>query len=61
MEETQSFRLIGKMDIVEITASYIGGQNIVYWEDIEQVFPGVKYVRNGKVAVNRLRDSDGIR
>ena len=61
MEETQSFRLIGKMDIVEITVGSIGGQNIVYWEDIEQVFPEVKYIQNGKVAVNMLRDSDEVR
>ncbi|KAF9176758.1 hypothetical protein BGZ50_009716 [Haplosporangium sp. Z 11] len=61
MEETQSFRLIGTTDTVEITVNHVGGQNIVYWEDIEQVFPGVKHTQNGKVAVNMLRDSDGTR
>ncbi|KAF9088923.1 hypothetical protein BGX27_002596, partial [Mortierella sp. AM989] len=61
MDETQSFRLIRTTDIVDITVSHVGGQNIIYWEDIKQVFPGVKYVQNGKVAITMLRDSDGAR
>ncbi|KAG0278930.1 hypothetical protein BGZ96_002145, partial [Linnemannia gamsii] len=61
MEDTQSFRLIETMNTVEITPKHVDGQNIVYWEDIEQVFPGVKYVKDGKVAINIMRDSDGIR
>ncbi|KAF9344209.1 hypothetical protein BGX26_004649, partial [Mortierella sp. AD094] len=61
MEETQSFRLNGTTDTIEITIDHVGGQNIVYWEDIEQVFPGVKHVQNGKVAINMLRSSDGTR
>ncbi|KAF9901745.1 hypothetical protein EC991_005754 [Linnemannia zychae] len=61
MEETQSFRLIGRMDIVEILASCVGGQNIIYWDDIEEAFPGVQHIQNGKVVVNRLKDSEGTR
>ena len=61
MEETQSFRSSREMDIVEIPVSYVGGQNIVYWDDINQVFPGVQYVKNGRVAINILKDSDGNR
>ncbi|KAF9352239.1 hypothetical protein BGX26_009906 [Mortierella sp. AD094] len=61
MEETQSFRLIGTTDTVEINVNHVGGQKIVYWEDIKQVFPGVKHVQNGKVAINMLRDSNGTR
>ncbi|KAF9352117.1 hypothetical protein BGX26_010007 [Mortierella sp. AD094] len=61
MGETQSFRLIGKMDIVEITVDHVGGGNIIYWEDIEQVFPRVQHAQSGKVAINMLRDSDGNR
>ncbi|KAF9345503.1 hypothetical protein BGX26_003050 [Mortierella sp. AD094] len=61
MEETQSFRLIGKTDIEEITLENADGHHIVYWEDIEQVFPGVKYVKNGKAVINMLRDSNQIR
>ena len=61
MEENQSFRLFRKTDIVEIPVSNIGGQKIVYWDDIEEVFPGVQYIQNGKAAVTKLKDSDGKR
>ncbi|KAG0293482.1 hypothetical protein BGZ96_002768, partial [Linnemannia gamsii] len=46
------------MDIVEITLNYVDEQNIVSWEDIEQVFPGVKRVRNGSSVIKFLRGSD---
>ncbi|KAF8933054.1 hypothetical protein BGZ47_011060 [Haplosporangium gracile] len=58
MEDTQSFHLIETMDTVEITLNHVDGQNIVYWEDIEQVFPGVKRVRNGNSVIKFLRSSD---
>ncbi|KAF9274957.1 hypothetical protein BGZ88_002686 [Linnemannia elongata] len=61
MEDTQSFRLIESTDIEEITCYHIGEQNVVYWEDIEQVFPGVKHVKNDKVTISMLRDSNGVR
>ncbi|KAG0196006.1 hypothetical protein BGX33_002243, partial [Mortierella sp. NVP41] len=51
MEETQSFRLIGTTEIVRIPIQHVDGQNVVYWESIEQVFPGVKCVKNGDVAI----------
>ncbi|KAF9157499.1 hypothetical protein BGX20_003917, partial [Mortierella sp. AD010] len=59
MEETQQFRLIGTTDIMEIPVSHVGEQNIVYWVDIKQVFKDVEYVKNGKVAVNMLKDQIG--
>ncbi|KAG0255867.1 hypothetical protein BGZ95_005656, partial [Linnemannia exigua] len=58
MEETQSFRLNETMDTVEITLNHVEGQNIVYWEDIEQAFPGAKRVRNGSSVIKFLRGSD---
>ncbi|KAH7049602.1 hypothetical protein BKA57DRAFT_492290 [Linnemannia elongata] len=61
MEDTQSFRLIESTDIEEITCYHISEQNVVYWEDIEQVFPGVKHVKNDKVTISMLRDSNGVR
>lgn len=61
MEDTQSFCLIGSMDIEEIPCERIDGQNIIFWEDIEQVFPGVKHIKNGKVTINMMRDSNWIR
>ncbi|KAF8925261.1 hypothetical protein BGZ47_003403, partial [Haplosporangium gracile] len=56
MELTQSFRLIGSMDIEEIPCDHIDGHYVVSWEDIEQVFPGVKHVKNGKVTVTMMKD-----
>ncbi|KAI8603001.1 hypothetical protein EDD21DRAFT_425512 [Dissophora ornata] len=61
MEDTQSFRLIGNLDIENIPLDNVNGQNIVYWENIQRVFPGVKYVKNGKVSVNMMKDSHQIR
>ena len=61
MEASQSFRLIGSDDIKEIPCDQVDGQNIIYWEDIEQFFPRIKYVQNGNVAVKFMRDSDRIR
>ncbi|KAF9308110.1 hypothetical protein BGZ91_007961, partial [Linnemannia elongata] len=58
MEDTQSFHLIETTDTVEITLHRVGEQNIVYREDIERVFPGVKRVRNGSSAIKFLRGSD---
>ncbi|KAF9079838.1 hypothetical protein BGX23_003095 [Mortierella sp. AD031] len=60
MEDTQSFRLIGNTDILEILVDSVGGQNVVYWEDIKQVFPGVKHVQKGKVVIIMLKDSEGF-
>lgn len=58
MEVVQSFRLIGKTDIEDIPCDQIDGQNIVYWEDIEQVFPGIQHIKNGTSVVKLLRDSN---
>ncbi|KAF9565977.1 hypothetical protein EC968_003976 [Mortierella alpina] len=57
MEETQSFRLTETMDSVKINISHIGGQNIVHWEDIEQVFPGAKRVHDGNSVITFHRNS----
>ncbi|KAF9274072.1 hypothetical protein BGZ88_003297 [Linnemannia elongata] len=61
MEETQSFRLIGTTDIEEIACYRVGEQSVVYWEDVEQVFPYVKHVKNGNVTASMVRDSLGVR
>lgn len=58
METIQSFRLVGKPEIVETSCDQIDGQNVIFWEDIEQLFPGVQHVRNNNVVVKMLRDSD---
>ncbi|KAG0061825.1 hypothetical protein BGZ89_011139, partial [Linnemannia elongata] len=62
MEETQSFRIAGTTtDIETIDVDNVDGQNIIYWEDIEQVFPGVRHIRNGSTVVKLLRDSNRTR
>jgi hypothetical protein len=55
-EYTQIFRLAGATE--EISCDHINGQTIIYWEEIKQVFPGVKHVKNGNVSVKLLRDSN---
>ncbi|KAI8350969.1 hypothetical protein B0O80DRAFT_119567 [Mortierella sp. GBAus27b] len=55
MEATQSFRLAGSMDIVKITYDQEDGQNVIYWDDILGIFPGAQYVKNGDVAVKKMR------
>ncbi|KAF9360109.1 hypothetical protein BGX34_007955 [Mortierella sp. NVP85] len=44
MEVAQSFSLSGETDIIKIPCHQVEGQYVVHWEDIEQKFPGVKYV-----------------
>ncbi|KAF9968403.1 hypothetical protein BGZ65_012695, partial [Modicella reniformis] len=45
MEAIQSFRLIGNIDTHEITCHHgVDGKDIMFWEDIERVFPGIKIV-----------------
>jgi len=57
MEEvTQSFCLAGETDIIDILCDNVNGQNIVHWVDIEQIFPGVKYVKRGNIAVTFMKD-----
>ena len=55
---TQSFRLLGKSGIKKITCDQVDGENVVFWEDIEQVFPGVKYITNSDTVINMMRDSN---
>jgi hypothetical protein len=58
MEDIQSYRLDEAMDTTEITLHHVDGQNIVYWEDIERAFPGVKRIHNGNSVIKFLRETD---
>jgi len=58
MVTTQSFRLHGKPDVKDIICDQVEGENVVVWEDIEQVFPGVKYIANGNTVISMMRDSN---
>jgi hypothetical protein len=58
MEATQSFRLVGTTDILEIPCDQDDGHNVIYWHDILDAFPGAQYVKNGNALIKRLRDTD---
>ncbi|KAI8595696.1 hypothetical protein EDD21DRAFT_448419, partial [Dissophora ornata] len=61
MEDTQSFCLVGTSVIEKIALHNMNGQNVVCWEDILQVFPAVKHIKNGELVVSMMRDSNRIR
>ncbi|KAG0231636.1 hypothetical protein B0O80DRAFT_495563 [Mortierella sp. GBAus27b] len=55
METTQSFRLDGSTKVVKISCEQDDGENVIYWDEILDVFPGAQYVKNGDVVVKKLR------
>ena len=57
MEVTRSFHLIETLDTLEITLNHVEGQNMVSWENIENVFPGVRRIRNGSSVIKFHRSS----
>ncbi|KAF9347416.1 hypothetical protein BGX34_003163 [Mortierella sp. NVP85] len=58
MDETQHFRLAGTTAVEMIDYDHMDGHDVIYWEDIELAFPGVKHVKCNGVIVKPLRDSD---
>ncbi|KAF9349648.1 hypothetical protein BGX34_001677, partial [Mortierella sp. NVP85] len=54
----QIWRMKRKPDFKDIICGQIDGENVVFWEDIEQVFPGVKYITNGNTVISMMRDSN---
>ncbi|KAF9363947.1 hypothetical protein BGX34_002927 [Mortierella sp. NVP85] len=58
MDATQSFRLSGTTDVKEIPCDQADGQNVIFWEDIKEVFPEIQYVSCGNVVVKKLRNSE---
>ena len=62
MPGTQSFRIAGAIsDIKNIDVDTIDGQDVIFWDDIEQAFPRVENIYNGNSLVKLLRDSNHIR
>ncbi|KAG0290139.1 hypothetical protein BGZ98_003584, partial [Dissophora globulifera] len=53
MENTQPFRLAGTTEIQNIPIQYVDGQSVVYWDSIEQAFPGARQVKNGNLGIPR--------
>jgi hypothetical protein len=60
-EDTQTIRLAGNTTTKKIPCDHVNDISVIYWEDIEQVFPGVMHIMNGEVLVKLLRDSNGNR
>jgi len=58
MGETQQFRLAGTTNVEKIALDHVDGHNVIYWEDIELAFPGVKHVKCNDVVIKPLRNSD---
>ncbi|KAF9348784.1 hypothetical protein BGX34_002247, partial [Mortierella sp. NVP85] len=56
MEVFQSFRAKGSIDIEKIPCDQVDGQYIIYWEDIKEVFPKIRYLKCGDTAVTKLRE-----
>lgn len=62
MELTQAFRIAGtQTGIVSINVEHTQGHNVIFWEDIENVFPKVRLVQRSGAVVNMLRDENGVR
>ncbi|KAG0017191.1 hypothetical protein BGZ82_000820 [Podila clonocystis] len=61
MADYQSFRLAGSMDEavtrIEVSQDEQTGQKLVFWDDIEDQFPGIQSVKDGDIAVSFARDS----
>ena len=54
-------RLLGGTDIEELIVVYVDGEHVVFWQDIEDLFPGVQRVKDGRVTISKLRSSKGNR
>ncbi|GJJ68410.1 hypothetical protein EMPS_00756 [Entomortierella parvispora] len=60
MEKSQGFRVAGTTaDIEYIAVNHAKEQDVIFWEDIQRVFPGVKFVRRGHVVLSMLRTQNG--
>ncbi|KAG0212875.1 hypothetical protein BGX31_001379, partial [Mortierella sp. GBA43] len=59
MAATQSFRLAGTTQTVDVPCDTVDGQKIIFWEEIEYAFPGSQHIiKNGNVTVKLMRDSN---
>lgn len=60
MTEYQAFRLAGSIDDavtrIEVIQDEQTGQKLVFWDDIEDQFPGIQSVKDGDIAVSFARD-----
>ena len=62
MEKNQAFRVAESANEIEYSAvDHVKGHDVIFWEEIEKVFPRVKLVKLGRVVLSRLKDADGVR
>ncbi|KAI8597269.1 hypothetical protein EDD21DRAFT_222672 [Dissophora ornata] len=61
MKETQSFRLTGTVEVEKIPIQHVSGENFIFWDDIEQVFPRVQYIKNAGTITAMVKDCNGTR
>ncbi|KAG0221996.1 hypothetical protein BGX31_009414 [Mortierella sp. GBA43] len=54
----QSFRLNGGTGIVRLPCYNDGGQDVIYWGQILDSFPGAQYIKNGNIIVRKLKDTE---
>ncbi|KAG0218864.1 hypothetical protein B0O80DRAFT_259384 [Mortierella sp. GBAus27b] len=57
MRVTQLFRLAGSTKTEVLECDLYGDKYVIYWEDIEDVFPGVQYLKDNNTVVKRLRET----
>ncbi|KAF9208328.1 hypothetical protein BGZ49_009111 [Haplosporangium sp. Z 27] len=58
-EEYQTFRAApdGPLIRIEVINDEESGQRVVFWEDIEFHFPGIRCIMNGDIAISPARDA----
>ncbi|KAF9191113.1 hypothetical protein BGZ50_009641 [Haplosporangium sp. Z 11] len=58
-EDYQSLRIApdGPITRIEVFLDEDSGQKVVFWDDIEFQFPGIRCVKNGDIAISFARDS----
>jgi len=58
MDKFQRFRLTGQPKVEKILCAPMKGYDVIFWDDIQQVYPDVKHVKCEDVTVSLLRDLD---
>jgi len=61
MGRNQAFRVIETTTVKYIAVDHVNGHDVIFWEDIERVFPTVNLVQRGCVVINMMRDANGAR
>ncbi|KAK3817585.1 MAG: hypothetical protein J3Q66DRAFT_440327 [Benniella sp.] len=56
MDKFQCFRLTGQPKVEKIPYTHVKGYDVIFWDDIQRVYPDVKQVKCEDVTVNLLRD-----